>query len=226
MRSFLPKRILLRIETGILTKLSMPLPHDILLLFQGIHILDPASQLPDFIFSALTVKKKFDFKKAMHLFYPHNNSLMDSEWIWSTDTLPKIRFFLWLAVQDRLPHKKLLFTRNMASDCCCKWCTSIHEDIIHLLHDCQQAREVWYLFPLQISFFNQPLQLWHQQNLTHPSQHPNNQTLLPWKTFSLASFGAFGFVGTLLICQATTKPPGLIKKEAYNLAWEFYSSKP
>ncbi|XP_043725962.1 uncharacterized protein LOC122672566 [Telopea speciosissima] len=77
----------------------------------------------------------------------------DSVWkrLWSIDTLPKIKSFLWRSCNEALAMGENLVSGKIHIDPCCLRCGSAVESIDHLLFECTFARSVWFGSPLQFS---------------------------------------------------------------------------
>ena len=63
--------------------------------------------------------------------------------IWSLNTPPKIRHFLWRAYKESLPTKKNLQSRHILVDPYCSECLNAKEDAIHSLWGCQVLTPLW-----------------------------------------------------------------------------------
>jgi len=66
--------------------------------------------------------------------------------IWKSKVTPRIKFFAWLILLDRLNTKSMLARRNfnVQPNCHCVLCTEgIEESIEHLFFSCEFARKVW-----------------------------------------------------------------------------------
>lgn len=72
---------------------------------------------------------------------PSLNSIKD--YIWSSDTAPKIKIFLWKAVSGALPVADNLIGRGMKIDTRCQICGLEGESINHVLFVCSVARQIW-----------------------------------------------------------------------------------
>ena len=74
------------------------------------------------------------------------NSMSDKgKWreVWSIPTPQRIRFFLWLAIQDRLMTNGNRFLRQLTSDPRCLVCGEVEENTKHILRRCPVARILW-----------------------------------------------------------------------------------
>lgn len=85
---------------------------------------------------------------------PSLNGIKD--YIWSLDTAPKIKMFLWKAVSGALPVTDNLLSRGMKIDSRCQICGMEGESINHVLFTCTLARQFWAIcnFPRPHSDFS------------------------------------------------------------------------
>lgn len=85
---------------------------------------------------------------------PSLNGIKD--YIWSLDTAPKIKMFLWKAVSGALPVTDNLLSRGMKIDSRCQVCGMEGESINHVLFTCTLARQFWAIcnFPRPHSDFS------------------------------------------------------------------------
>ena len=160
--------------------ISFDLPDEIITACSG---MIKACEREDFWFSSLTVDGKFNFSKAMETVQLYENTNLDPDpgkWVWKVKAPPKITFFLWLVVADRLPHNALLWSRKIIQSNMCQWCPGQSEDSDHILRTCCKAREVWDLACPQLdsAFFDEPFNVWLKRNAT--VQYPANTITLPW----------------------------------------------
>lgn len=63
--------------------------------------------------------------------------------MWGINVPQRIRFFIWLASQDRLMTNGNRFIRKMTDDPRCFMCGEVEENTIHLLRECPAAKHVW-----------------------------------------------------------------------------------
>lgn len=88
--------------------------------------------------------------------------------IWSLARPQRLRSFLWLVANDALLTNCNRVRRRLTEDdnCCC--CTHSPETTLHVLRDCDFAKDVWYRFvPVRSrrAFFDKDLQEWLYVNL-------------------------------------------------------------
>ena len=72
---------------------------------------------------------------------PSLNGIKDR--IWSLDTAPKIKIFLWKVISGALPVSDKLIERGMKIDTRCQICGLEGESINHVLFTCTIARQTW-----------------------------------------------------------------------------------
>lgn len=63
--------------------------------------------------------------------------------VWKLDVLPRIQYFGWLLVHDRLPTSEVLRKRGCIQSSICPLCCAHVENFLYALHDCQFASIVW-----------------------------------------------------------------------------------
>ena len=76
--------------------------------------------------------------------------------VWKPIALPKVEFFTWLAVLDRLNTKEFLQHHGIITPvenvCCC--CQTEEESLHHLLQHCQQVWRIWNHACVQLARIN------------------------------------------------------------------------
>ncbi|KAK8994730.1 hypothetical protein V6N11_045803 [Hibiscus sabdariffa] len=140
--------------------------------------------VPDMPTWRLNVSQTFDIKSAY-------TSLMDNLWdtksqiwkmIWSLRVPQRLRIFLWLTLKGRLMTNAERFRRSLCSHTICPCCQSTDESVLHVLHDCSHALEVWNrLIPPMgnASFYSGGIIDWLHSNVTRNELHPICG--LPWQ---------------------------------------------
>lgn len=130
---------IIRHNTWDINALSMHLPHFLRERIKNtlIHF-----HVRDKCFSMFVDKGKFSLTCAYKALVEHRTPQIRKDWIWKSNTLPKLRFFMWLVWWDRLPHKALLSLRKIIAAPTCSWCQNIEEDSLHAIRDCSHANEV------------------------------------------------------------------------------------
>lgn len=64
-------------------------------------------------------------------------------WIWKLKLQPRVKIFLWKAVNGWLPTKQFFATRGISLDPHCDLCPDSIEDMMHVLFHCPFAHSVW-----------------------------------------------------------------------------------
>ena len=108
------------------------------------------------------LKSAYSLAKEADSMQPFNTS-----WIWKSETLPKIKTFLWRCVRNSIGVKYCLAKRGMVVDEGCPICQREPETILHALRDCQKAKQVWIQFGVKQTnrdFWMSNLQEWLQSN--------------------------------------------------------------
>jgi hypothetical protein len=92
-------------------------------------------------------------------------------WLWKSKCTPRVKFFAWLVLVDRLNTKTMLRRRNLYAedDAHCILCTGrIDEDLDHLFFDCPFSKSCWEKIGMQ---WNTDLSLYPR--LAHARQQQN-----------------------------------------------------
>ncbi|CAO2178466.1 unnamed protein product [Urochloa humidicola] len=63
--------------------------------------------------------------------------------IWRNHAPPKVRFFAWLLIQDRVQHKSSLTKKRVLEEDLCDLCSHGKEDADHLIWQCPFAQSSW-----------------------------------------------------------------------------------
>lgn len=104
------------------------------------------SNQSDMAVSKYVIKDKFMLKKAYNdLFSWNENMSKDMDLVWNSNTLPKVKLFIWQIWRDLLPTKSLLSHRGMNITPYCPFCPQNVESPSHILKECVRAKEVWAL---------------------------------------------------------------------------------
>ena len=69
-----------------------------------------------------------------------HNSMVNGFGNW---TLARITNFLWLCLHGSIPVKEVLAVKGINYDKVCPLCRDQEESIVHLLHECIFARDLW-----------------------------------------------------------------------------------
>ncbi|CAN1725728.1 Putative ribonuclease H protein At1g65750 [Linum perenne] len=114
----------------------------------------------------------FTLKSAYEILATTGHHTEQDIWktVWRWEGLSRVRHFLWLVAHDRILTNAERRRRHMAAVDDCQRCRSYTEDTLHVIRDCQVAREVWTtLLPSELGphFFSDSLQVWLQKGLQH-----------------------------------------------------------
>ncbi|KAJ7964039.1 Ribonuclease H [Quillaja saponaria] len=102
--------------------------------------------------------------------------------IWRIQTLPRIKFFVWLAYLNKLLTNDLRWKRKMVDLPSCSLCSSLVEDVLHAVRDCSHVSQIWQkMVPsfMQSSFFSANLNDWFILNLNYGVLFRDT---IPWPT--------------------------------------------
>ena len=72
----------------------------------------------------------------------------------------RIKFFIWLAVHERIMTNAHRVRRQLLNNPLCNSCHNMEEDVLHVLHDCHHAQRVWLELVPEVKhniFFTPPL---------------------------------------------------------------------
>lgn len=89
------------------------------------------------------------------------------QWLWKLDALPRIISFLWLCFHGSIPVKSVLVARGINCGKNCPLCIRHEETIVHLLRECEVARDLWYRLGVpasHITSFNEDFETWLKIN--------------------------------------------------------------
>ena len=175
-------------------------------------------------FSSLVVNDNFSLKRAFqNVVVKQNVTKRSTAWVWGNHHPPKIKFFHWLIWHDRIPTQKLLFNRKIVPNPICNLCDSSEEDILHVLRDCDNIREVWNLIPFETFLENTETEEWFTKNLFNPELFRG----IPWNTlFSFICYGAWTTRNKFLFESTPIPPPAQILQRACAAAHEFRALVP
>ncbi|CAN1765730.1 Putative ribonuclease H protein At1g65750 [Linum perenne] len=88
---------------------------------------------------------RFTIKSAYRIVCgsPENSDSRLWQRVWKWKGPHRIRFFLWLTIQEKLLTNCNRVKRRMAADASCGWCQHSEESVLHILRDCNFAAESW-----------------------------------------------------------------------------------
>ena len=101
----------------------------------------------DHISWASSPSREFELKDAYRLARLNTddstvNPFVDN-WVWKTNTMPKIKCFLWQCVHRSIPVREVLVARGLHLPTSCPLCNGPSKSIIRVLRDCSIAQQVW-----------------------------------------------------------------------------------
>ncbi|KAL0695854.1 hypothetical protein Bca4012_063034 [Brassica carinata] len=79
--------------------------------------------------------------------------------VWSLDTSPKIKHFMWHCLNNALPVAENMVRRHIGKDNRCYRCDSTAESVNHLLFQCTYARLIWAEANIHIPPSEYPLEM-------------------------------------------------------------------
>ena len=87
----------------------------------------------------------FSVKEAYYLQENHPGQGLDLVWskVWLPFLWPKISFFLWLTVQNRILTWDNLLKRGFTGPSRCTLCMQNEETMEHLLNTCPYSQQIW-----------------------------------------------------------------------------------
>lgn len=122
--------------------------NEFLILNQELAQLQPVPPDAKDVWSFLWGFQKYTSSKYYHYHFsslhPHRSVI----WIWKSKCIPKIKFFAWRLLNDRLNSRNMLRKRNkfLEEGYNCALCqNSMEETIEHLFFDCPSAATRWFI---------------------------------------------------------------------------------
>jgi hypothetical protein len=70
--------------------------------------------------------------------------LLGAKELWKASAPPKVKFFFWLALHDRIWTADRRMRHDLQDSAACALCDQDDETVDHLLVGCAYARELWY----------------------------------------------------------------------------------
>ena len=119
---------------------------------------------------------KDDYKLAIMEEEGHYIGYFDGEWIWKAFTILKIKCFVWQCYHKSVLVSTVLVARGMDVSPVCQLCREGLEFVLHVLRDCQIARNLWNLLspPMPASLsFGLNITEWIRQNCCNFKTSPN-----------------------------------------------------
>ena len=169
---------------------SYELPEDIRLMIRATPLAFTSRGRDKLVWNG-TSQGVFDLKSAYKLSMSSEESQpYSASWVWKVDTLPRIKYFLWMCGHNSIGVKSGLVKRGVLEDDCCPICHEESETILHVLWDCPQTRLVWAQLGIQEAnqrFWGSDLQDWLNWNGRQSGKSIMGN--LPWcTTFPFATW--------------------------------------
>lgn len=136
----------------------------------------------------------FSVKSAYNMINDETDVSRGTGWkqLWKMKIPEKVTFFLWQVYQERLPTNLLKARRGLNTSAECPFECQREETIIHILRDCEVARNVWIKLihaNNRLSFFSSPLQVWLKDNMEKEVSFGKIRRFTWSKAFSLICWG-------------------------------------
>ncbi|KAF7821833.1 reverse transcriptase [Senna tora] len=92
------------------------------------------------------------------------------KWIWQLKCHSRLKFFLWMCVNNDLPTKVTLLKRKVPISVTCSFCNLEDETASHIFRDCPLAQNIWHLSNCKVSFQSlNPFEEWIEDNCLQSS---------------------------------------------------------
>lgn len=116
-------------DSSNLNKISVILPELVIMVIKTIPR-QTTSPAEDSLKWQFTPSGQFSLKTAVELICLNNTADDSSErdWIWKVIASNRVRHFLWIACQDKLPTKSNLLEKSIVQEECCPLCDHNRED--------------------------------------------------------------------------------------------------
>ena len=101
---------------------------------------------PDTVVWKLTANKMYSARSAYEAQFIGRLELLELDKVWTLKAEEKVRFFIWLLLQDRLWIADRLQRRGWEHDDRCCLCDQTLETAQHLALDCVFSKQVWQEF--------------------------------------------------------------------------------
>lgn len=123
------------------------LPISVLKSIQAYKLIDDES-CNDAFFWNKAASGCFSIKSAIKLMHDPTLDEEHPDWkvIWAAKAQNRIKFFLWLALHNRLMCNEVRVARHLSNDMNCPLCHHHPESLLHALRDCLHARKLWLQF--------------------------------------------------------------------------------
>jgi hypothetical protein len=143
-------------------------------------------------------------------------------WLWKFKCTPRVKFFVWLVLVDRLNTKVMLKRRNLFDEednAHCVLCAEgMDEDLDHLFFECDFSKRCWEKIGIEWNNNISLYQGWHMQG-SNKTPHSS------WKQWSLqpGRSGSFGMIEcSMMVLSMLTYGLGILKT---NVCFSLFASK-
>lgn len=132
----------------------------------------------DSFFWKYTTSGLFSIKFAYHMYLQGSNSINltnspSHQWVWKTHALNKIKFFLWLLFNNKLPTAENLSNRNILRLITCASCPNTTETIDHtLIHNMPKSKSL--MGSIQHTYPTKPFGTYNPHSLYHTNSMDYN----------------------------------------------------
>ncbi|KAF7818437.1 reverse transcriptase [Senna tora] len=87
------------------------------------------------------------------------------KWIWKLNCHRRLKFFLWMCVNNGLPTKVILSKRRVPISVSCSFCNLEDESSSHIFRDCPLVQNIWSLSNSKVSIqISDPFEAWIKDN--------------------------------------------------------------
>ncbi|GLT82219.1 hypothetical protein SLE2022_006230 [Rubroshorea leprosula] len=104
-------------------------------------------ELEDELFWAGTSNGRFSTKSAFQLLQKQEmggrTTASNWSWVWKLQSSERVRMFVWLVARNKILCNQVRYNRHLTDSPNCPRCGLAAESSIHILRDCQFARQIW-----------------------------------------------------------------------------------
>ncbi|XP_027067657.1 uncharacterized protein [Coffea arabica] len=106
--------------------------------------------------------------------------------LWSLNISHKIKIFIWKGLKEAVPVKELIWRRMMKGDPICSGCGEDIETLKHMLLECNRAKEIWKVAPVQwdgIQELTWNFNTWNDKEFNNKTQEPGQVINKAWNAW-------------------------------------------